>query len=75
MAIKTFNIDEEKYKVFAEYCKANGLSMSKQIEFFITAQITEEPKVRQEYLDKLERIKKGNFIKVGNFEDFKKKYN
>jgi len=74
MVIKTFNIDEEKYRVFSEYCKANGLSMSKQVEFFISAQIAEEPKVRKEYLEKLEKIKKGNFIKVGSFEDFEKRY-
>lgn len=74
MAIKTFNVDDEIYKKFSEYCKANGLSMSKQVEFFISAQIAEEPKVRQEYLEKLERIKKGNFIKVGNFEEFEKRY-
>ena len=74
MVIKTFNVDERKYKLFAEYCKANGLSMSKQVEFFISAQIAEDPKVRKEYLDKLERIRKGNFIKIGNFEDFEKRY-
>lgn len=74
MVLKTFNLGEETYKKFSEYCKANGFSMSKQIEFFISAQIAEEPKVRQEYLDKLERIKKGKFIKIGSFDDFEKRY-
>jgi len=70
MAIKTFNIDEEKYRIFAEHCKKNGLSMSKQIEFFITAQITEEPKIRKEYLEKLEKIRKfGKFRTVNNINE------
>lgn len=45
--------------------------MSNQINTFISAQIAEEPKVREEYLNKLDKIKKGNFIKVS---DFKKRY-
>jgi len=74
MVLKTFNLGEETYKKFSEYCKANGLSMSKQVEFFISAQIAEEPKVRKEYLEKLERIKRGKFINVGSFEEFEKRY-
>jgi len=74
MAIKTFNIDEEVYNQFSEYCKAHGLSMSNQINIFIKAQIETKPKVREEYLQKLEMIKKGNFIKVGSIENFKKRY-
>jgi len=34
-ALKTFNLDEELYKQFSEYCKSNGISMSKKIENFI----------------------------------------
>ncbi len=30
-------------------------------------QISEEPKARKEFLEKLERIRKGKFIKVKNF--------
>ncbi|MFW6230742.1 MAG: hypothetical protein ACOC32_01830 [Nanoarchaeota archaeon] len=42
-----------------------GLSMSKQIDMFMKAQIEEEPMVRKEYLEKLDRIQKyGKFIKV-----------
>jgi len=74
MVLKTFNVEEETYKKFSEYCRANGLSMSKQIEFFINAQIAEEPKVRKEYLDKLEKIKKSNFVKIGSFGEFEKRY-
>ena len=57
MAIKTFNVDEEAYRKFSQFCKENGLSMSKQIEIFIKSQLEEEPTVREEYLQKLDRMK------------------
>ncbi len=69
MSIKSFNIDDGTYKKFSEYCKGNGISMSKQIEFFMRAVIEEEPKAKKEYLDKLNRIRKGKFIRVDNFGD------
>ena len=62
MALKTFNINEEIYKKFSSICKENGISMSKQVDIFIRAQLEEEPKVREEYLKKLENIRKGKFI-------------
>jgi len=71
MALKTFNVDEEVYKEFSQFCKENGISMSKQIEIFMEAQLETEPKVRQEYLERLDRIRKGKFIQVS---DFKKRY-
>jgi len=74
MVLKTFNIEEETYKKFSEFCKQNGISMSKQIDIFIKAQIEEKPKVRAEYLQRLDTIRKGKFIKVGGLEDFKKRY-
>ena len=64
MALKTFNINPEVYKKFSDICKSNGISMSKQVEVFIMAQLEEKPKIREEYLKKLERIRKGNFIEV-----------
>ena len=39
MALKTFNLDEEIYKKFSEYCKSNGISMSKKIENFIKQEL------------------------------------
>ena len=74
MVIKTFNLEEDVYKKFSDFCKENGLSMSKQVNIFIKAQIAIEPKVREEYLQKLDSIRKGRFIKVGTIEDFKKRY-
>jgi len=74
MALKTFNLEEETYKKFSDFCKQNGISMSKQIDIFIKAQLEEKPKVRAEYLYRLEAIRKGKFIKVGGIEDFKKRY-
>ena len=64
MVLKTFNLEDETYRKFSEFCRENGLSMSKQIDIFIKAQIEESPKVREEYLKKLEAIRKGRFIKV-----------
>ena len=74
MVIKTFNLEEDVYKKFADFCKENGLSMSKQINIFIKAQIEVKPKVREEYLQKLDAIRKGRFIRVGSIEDFKKRH-
>jgi hypothetical protein len=64
MVLKTFNLEENTYKKFSEFCKENGISMSKQIDIFIKSQLEEKPKVREDYLKKLETIRKGRFIKV-----------
>lgn len=74
MALKTFNLDEETYSKFSEFCKQNGISMSKQIDIFIKAQLEEKPRVRTKYLQRLDAIRKGKFIKIGSVEDFKKRY-
>jgi len=74
MVIKTFNLEESVYNQFAEFCREHGLSMSKQINIFIKSQIEIVPKIRTEYLHKLESIRKGRFVKVGSIENFKKKY-
>lgn len=74
MVLKTFNLDEETYSKFSEFCRQNGISMSKQIDIFIKAQLEEKPKIREEYLQRLEAIRKGKFIKVGGIDDFKKRY-
>jgi hypothetical protein len=74
MVLKTFNLEEETYRKFSDFCKQNGISMSKQVDIFIKAQLEEKPKVRAEYLQRLEAIRKGKFIKVGGIEDFKKRY-
>ena len=67
MALKTFNVEEAVYKKFSDLCKGNGMSMSKQIEFFMRSIVEDKPEVKQEYLQKLERIRKGKFIRVNNF--------
>jgi len=67
MAIKTFNVDSGVYSKFLEFCKANGISMSKQIEIFMKSRVEEKEEVREEYLQKLEEIRRGKFIRVDNF--------
>ena len=58
MVLKTFNLDEGTYNKFSKFCKENGISMSKQVNFFIKSQMTEEPEVSEKYLKKLVKIRK-----------------
>jgi hypothetical protein len=67
MTLKTFNVRPEVYSKFSSFCKEHGISMSKQIELFMQAQMTEEPKAKKEYLKKLDRLRKGNFVAVKDF--------
>lgn len=39
MVLKTFNLDFEVHKQFAEYCKKEGISMSKKIENFLRQEL------------------------------------
>lgn len=68
MVLKTFNVEEGVYQKFSTFCKGYGISMSKQIDMFMRSFVEEEPKAKQEYLDKIDRIRKGRFIKVDSFE-------
>ena len=69
MALKTFNVQEEVYAKFSNFCKGHGVSMSKQVEMFMESMLEEEPEAKQEYLEKLERIRKGKFTRVKSFAD------
>ena len=71
MAVKTFNVDENIYKKFLEFCRVNGISMSKQIEIFMRSRVENTEELREEYLQKLEEIRRGKFIRV---DDFAKRY-
>lgn len=68
MVLKTFNVDEDVYAKFSSFCKDNGLSMSKQVTIFMKSQMEDEPNVRAEYVEKLNRLRKGQFVKVNDFE-------
>ena len=67
MVLKTFNVEEDVYNEFSSFCKSNGISMSKQVDNFMRSFMTDKPEIRPEYLQKLEKIRKGNFRRVGNF--------
>jgi hypothetical protein len=67
MALKTFNVEEAVYKRFSDFCSGHGVSMSKQVELFMESMVEEEPEAKKEYLEKLERIRKGKFVRVDNF--------
>ncbi len=66
MTLKTFNVEETTYVRFSRICKENGISMSRQIENFMRTFVREEPAARKEYLQKLEKIRRGRFTKVSN---------
>lgn len=53
MGLKTFNLDNDLYSTFSDYCKKNGISMSKRIENFIREEI--------------EQIKSGGKLRVKRF--------
>jgi len=55
-----------------EKCEGSWISTVAPPSCFTAA--PKEPKVREEYLQKLDAIRKGRFIKVGSIEDFKKMY-
>ena len=67
MVLKTFNLEENVYEKFSKFCRENGISMSKQINIFLKSQIEEEPLAKKEYIEKLEKLRKGKFIRVNNF--------
>lgn len=71
MVLKTFNVQEEVYAKFSAFCKSMGLSMSKQVEMFMESFLEEEPEAKKSYLKKLDKIRKGKFIRV---KDFGKRY-
>jgi len=69
MALKTFNIEEEVYNKFSAICKSLGVSMSKQVELFMRSQVEEDPVARADYLERLDTIRKGKFVRVTNFKE------
>lgn len=69
MALKTFNIEEDVYNKFSAICKRLGVSMSKQVELFMRAQVEEDPEARADYLERLDTIRKGKFIRVSSFKE------
>ena len=69
MVLKTFNIEEDVFSKFSKLCKDNGISMSKQIQFFMESVVETDPVVKKEYLERLDRLRAGNFVKVKSFTE------
>ena len=69
MVLKTFSVQGTVYNKFHRFCKSHGVSMSKQIEMFMESMIENDPEAKKEYLEKLDRIRKGNFVSVRNFAE------
>jgi hypothetical protein len=74
MTIKSFNVEDETYTKFSNYCKGNGISMSRQIDFFMKSVVEEDPKVKNEYLEKINKIRNEKSIEIGGLDNFKKRY-
>jgi len=74
MVLKTFNLQEAVYKKFSDFCKGHGISMSKQVEMFMESVIEDDPEAKQEYLQKLDWLRKQRTIHVGKIGDFRKRY-
>ncbi len=69
MVLKTFSVQEAVYSKFSGFCKQHGINMSKQIEMFMESMIEKDPEAKREYLEKLDRIRKGSFVSVSNFAE------
>lgn len=69
MVLKTFSVQEAIYNRFSSFCKQHGINMSKQIEMFMESVIEKDPEAKKEYLEKLDRIRKGNFVSASNFAE------
>jgi hypothetical protein len=74
MVLKTFNVQEGTYGKFSRFCKDRGMSMSKQIEIFMASVVEKEPEAKEEYLRRLDRIRKQKAIHIGGADDFRKRY-
>ncbi len=68
MGVKSFSITDSVYEKYSAECKRLGLNMSKQIENFMKFQLEEEFAVREEYIEKLAKIRKERFTPVADFE-------
>jgi hypothetical protein len=62
MALKTFNVDAEAYKEFSDYCKKEGISMSKKVEKFIREEM-EAIKGRAKKIVRKVKVKVGKEMK------------
>lgn len=71
MVLKTFNVQEGVHRKFSNFCKERGMSMSKQIEWFMESMVTQDKKVKKEYLEKLERIKKEKYHKFNSISELR----
>ncbi len=69
MVLKTFNVSEEVYEKFSRFCKEHGISMSKQVDLFMASQVEEEPEAKEEYLKKLEKLRKKKFVGIKSFSE------
>ncbi len=68
MSVKSFSISDYVYEKYSTECKRLGLNMSKQIENFMKFQLEEEFALREEYIEKIEKIRKEKFRQVADFD-------
>ncbi|ADN36316.1 conserved hypothetical protein [Methanolacinia petrolearia DSM 11571] len=68
MSVKSFSISDDVYEKYSSECKRLGLNMSKQIENFMKFQLDEEFAVREEYIYKIDKLRKERFRPVSDFD-------
>ena len=68
MSIKSFSISDNVYEKYSSECKRLGLNMSKEIENFMKFQLEEEFTVREEYIEKIDKLRKERFRPVPDFD-------
>lgn len=72
MGVKSFSISDAVYEKYSAECKRLGLNMSKQIENFMMFQLEEEFAIREEYIEKLAKIRKERFASVADVNGHEK---
>ena len=68
MSVKSFSISDDVYEKYSSECKRLGLNMSKQIENFMKFQLEKEFVVREEYIDRMNKIRMEHFKPVPDFD-------
>ncbi len=71
VVVKSFNVSEDIYRRFALFCRERGISMSRQVQFFMESVLDKEPQASKKFLKRLDKVRSGKFIVV---EDFGARY-
>ena len=65
----SLNISNKLYHKFEIFCEKIGTTPDEEIETFILSVLDDDNEITEEYKEKLDAIRKGNFFKVNNFAE------